>query len=48
MALLLDKASTKISAKYSDYNNVFFIKKVVEFLRNIRINKHAINLEEDK
>ena len=47
-ALLFNKASTKIPAEYSDYNNVFSTKNTVELLENIGINEHAIKLEEDK
>ena len=41
-ALLFDKASTEIPAEYSDYNDVFLVENIVEFLENTRINKHAI------
>ena len=47
-ALLFDKASTKISAKYSDYSDFFSAENVAELPENIRMNEHAIELEEDK
>ena len=34
--------------KYSNYNNVFFVKNAIKLLENTRINKHAIKLEESK
>ena len=46
--LLFDKISTKIPAKYSNYNNIFLAKNVVKLPENIRMNKHAIKLEKDK
>ena len=47
-ALLFDKTSTKASAKYSNYNDVFSTEYTAEFPENIRINEHIIKLEEDK
>ena len=47
-AVLFDKAPTKISAKYSNYNDIFSIENVAEFLKNTRINKYAIKLKEGK
>ena len=47
-ALLFDEASTKIPAEYSDYSNVFLAKNAVELPKNIKMNKHAIELEEGK
>ena len=47
-ALLFNKALTKISAKYSNYNNVFLAEYIAELPENIRINKYAIQLEEGK
>ena len=47
-ALLFNKASTKILAEYTDYNNVFLVKYAAKLLGNTRINKHAIKLEEGK
>ena len=40
--LLFNKVLTKVSVKYSDYNNVFSMKNVVEVLENFGINKYAI------
>ena len=47
-ALLFDKALTEVSAKYSDYSNVFLADNPAELSENTRMNKHAIKLEEDK
>ena len=47
-ALLFEKAFTKVSAKYFNYNNVFSAKNIVKLLENTRMNEHAIELEEDK
>ena len=47
-ALLFDKASTKVPAKYSDYSNVFSTENVAELPENTRMNEHAIELEEGK
>ena len=46
--LLFNKAPTEVPMEYFDYSNVFSLEYVVELLENIRINKHAIKLEEDK
>ena len=48
VALLFDKALTKVPAEYSDYNNVFLAENAAELPENIRINEHAIELEESK
>ena len=47
-ALLFGKAFNKVPAKYSDYSNVFLEKNAAELPENIGINKHTIELEEDK
>ena len=47
-ALLFDKAFIKIPADYSNYNNIFSIKNIIELLKNIRINEHTIKLKEGK
>ena len=47
-ALLFDKASTEVSAEYSDYNNVFSAENAAELPENTGMNKHAIKLEEGK
>ena len=45
---MFDEASTKVSAEYFNYSNVFLVENVVELPENIGINKHAIKLEKDK
>lgn len=35
-------------AEYFDYNNVFSIKNIAEFLKYIKINNHTIKLEVKK
>ena len=47
-ALLFDKALTKIPAEYSNYSNIFSAENAVELLKNFRMNKHTIELEEGK
>ena len=47
-ALIFDEAPTKVSAEYSDYNNVFSAENAVELTENIGINEHAIKLKEGK
>ena len=47
-ALLFDKASIKVPAEYSNYNNVISAKNAAELLENSRINEHAIELEKSK
>ena len=47
-ALLYGKALTKIVAKYSDYNNIFLAKNIMEFLKNFGMNEYAIKLEKSK
>ena len=46
--LLFDKASTKVLAEYSNYNNIFLTKNAVKLLENTGINEHAIELEKGK
>ena len=46
-ALIFNKASTAIPAKYSDYNNIFSAENAVELPENTRMNEHTIKLEED-
>ena len=41
-ALLFDKIFTEVLVEYSDYNNVFSAKNVVELSENIEINEHTI------
>ena len=47
-ALLFDKASTAVLAKYSDYSNVFLVKNKAKLPEHIGLNNHVIKLEEDK
>ena len=35
-------------AEYSNYNNIFLIENTAKFLKNIKINKRVIKLEESK
>ena len=37
-ALLFNGAFTEVLIEYSDYNNVFLVKNIVELLENTRIN----------
>ena len=46
--LLFDKAFTEVSAKYSDYSNIFSAENAGELPENTGINEHAIKLEESK
>ena len=46
--LLFNKAFTKISEEYSDYNNVFSAENMTELPKHSEINEHAIELEEGK
>ena len=48
MILLFNKALIKVLIKYFNYNNVFLVKNIIEFLKYTRINNHAINLKENK
>ena len=47
-ALLFDKAFTEVPAKYSNYSNVFLVENITKLPENTRMNKHVIELEEDK
>ena len=44
-ALLFDRVPNKVRSEYSDYNNVFSAKNVVELPENPKINEHAIKLD---
>ena len=46
--LLFDKALIKVSAKYSNYSNIFSAENIVKLLENTGMNKYAIKLEEGK
>ena len=48
MFLLFDEIFTIILIKYSDYNNVFLVKYIVELLEYTKINDHAIKLKKGK
>ena len=47
-ALIFDETLTEVLAEFSDYNNVFLEENTAELPENTEINKHAIELEEDK
>ena len=46
--LIFNKAPTKISVEYSDYNNVFLAENAKKLSKNTRMNEHTIKLEESK
>ena len=48
VALIFNKALIIVLAEYSNYSNVFLIEYAVEFLKQIKINNYAIELEESK
>ena len=47
-ALQQDQAFTKVSAKYTDYINIFLFNLATELPENTSINKHVINLVKGK
>ena len=47
-ALIFNEAPTEVPIEYSDYSNVFLVENMSELPENTGINKHAINLEENK
>ncbi len=47
-ALWWERVFTKIPAKYSDYADVFFSEQAMELPKNTGINKHAIELIDEK
>ena len=47
-ALLFNKALTEVPAEYFDYSDVFLAEYAAELLENTEMNKHTIELEEDK
>ena len=47
-ALLFNKASIEVLAKYSDYNDVFSVEYAVELSKNTGMNEYTIKLEKDK
>ena len=48
LALIQDKALTKVPSKYTDYANVFSFDLAMELPKNTSINKHAIELQDGK
>ena len=46
--LIFDEAFTIVLIEYFNYNNVFLVKNTVKLLEHIRMNDHAIKLEEGK
>ena len=47
-ALKWDEALIKILSEYADYTYVFSFSLVIELLENTGINKHTIELQDDK
>ena len=47
-ALQFDKAPTEVPVEYFDYSDVFSAENAAELLKNIKMNEHAIKLEEGK
>ena len=47
-ALLFDKASTEVLAKYFNYSNVFLVENTAKLPENTRMKEHTIKLEEGK
>ena len=47
-ALLFNKALIEISAKYSDYSNIFLAEYKAEHLENTEINEYVIKLKKGK
>lgn len=47
-ALLANNTSTKVSAEYLDYINIFLLDITMKLPEHTCINNHAINLVEDK
>ena len=48
LALIQDKALTKVPPKYADYADVFSFDLAIELPENIGINEHAIELQNGK
>ena len=44
LALIQDKAPTKVLSKYANYADVFSFDLAIELLENTGINEHAIEL----
>lgn len=47
-ALITDKTLVIISAKYSDFTNIFSKKSAMVLPKYTKINTHAMDLEKDK
>ena len=47
-ALIFDKAHNIVAAEYSNYSNVLLTENATQLPNHIKINNHAIKLEEDK
>lgn len=43
-----DKAPTKVSAKYTDYTDIFLFNLAIKLPENTGINEHAIELVKSK
>lgn len=43
-----DKTPTKISARFADYSNVYFLNLVIELYENTAMNEHVIKLLDEK
>ena len=48
MALIQDEAPTKVPPEYADYADVFSFDLAMKLPKNIGINEHAIELQDDK
>ena len=48
LALIQDEALTKVSSKYEDYADVFSFDLAMELPENTGINKHAIEVQDNK
>ena len=48
LALIPDKAPTKVPPKYADYADVFLFDLAMKLPENSGINKHTIELQDDK
>ena len=48
MALIQDEAPIKVSLKYTDYVYIFSFDLAIELFKNIYINEHANELQDDK
>ena len=46
--LFFNKILTEVLAEFSNYSNIFFVKYIVELLKNIKMNQYALKQEEGK